>query len=142
MKWDEDIGSVIRSVDRAADIIEKMRKLAHAEPGAIEKIQLAYTVEKAIGFFRNQLDQKNISMETDFQAGLPDLFIDPIQFEHVAFNLLSNAVHAVEDRAAMETGPYQKKIIVRLYKDQLNKAIYFESRLRFFIIQTLYVFIC
>ncbi|MDM8549277.1 ATP-binding protein [Desulfobacterales bacterium HSG2] len=123
---DGELDSVIKSVDRAANIIDHMRGFARIGPGNQEEISLAEPVENGLTFFRQQFKNHQISLETDYEENLPKVVLDPQRFEQVVVNFLSNARYAVDRRGERESDGYQKKIALRLFYDKEKKGNVFE----------------
>jgi C4-dicarboxylate-specific signal transduction histidine kinase len=124
-KFQDKIDSIIRSVDRAADIIEHMRGYARANHSDYEKICLSKPIEDALIFFREQFRNHKITLETNYETDLPKVSLDSQRFEQIAVNLLSNARYAADKRGELEKG-FQKKVALRLFYDKYKNSIVFE----------------
>ncbi len=123
---ENDLNSVMANVDRAANIIDHMREFARIRIGYSEEINLREPIENSLTFFRQQFRHHEISLETDCEEALPNVFLDSQRFEQVVVNFLSNARYAVDRRKEEETGAYQKKVWLRLFHDKKAHTVVFE----------------
>lgn len=121
---EETIRSIIRSVDRAANIIEHLRKFARSDTGDICEINPVHPVNDSLKFFTEQFRQHQIELETDYRENLPGLMTDGQLLEQVMVNLLSNARHAVDKKEETAEKGYRKKILLRIFQE--NNSIVFE----------------
>jgi len=125
--FEKDLNSVIRSVDRAADIIEFMRRFARTDKGECAMTRLSEPVNNSLIFFKEQFRKHWIELETHYEENLPEVSINSQRFEQIAVNFLSNARYAVDKRAELEPD-HRKKIALCLFYDKIVNAVVFETR--------------
>ncbi len=127
--FEKDLNSVMRSVDRAADIIEFMRRFARTDRGECAMTRLSEPVNNSLIFFKEQFRKHGIELETHYEENLPEVFVNSQRFEQIAVNFLSNARYAVNKRAESEPGgDYRKKIALCLFYDKIDHTVVFEVR--------------
>lgn len=125
--FQDKLDSIMRSVDRAADIIEHMRGYARTNNSDDEKTCLSKPIENALIFFREQFRNHEITLETDYAKDLPKVPVNSQRFEQIAVNLLSNARYAVDKRGELEKG-FQKKVALRVFYDKYKNSVVFETK--------------
>ncbi len=126
-KFDKDLISIIRSVDRAADIIEFMRRFARTDRGDCAMTRLSEPVNNSLTFFKEQFRNRDIELETHYEKNLPEVSVNSQRFEQIAVNFLSNARYAVDKRAELEP-KHRKKIALSLFYDKIANAVVFETK--------------
>ncbi|MDM8535278.1 ATP-binding protein [Desulfobacterales bacterium HSG17] len=127
-EFDDMLKSVIRAVDRAAEIIEHMRGFARANGGDQNEINLTEPVNSSLSFFKEQFRHHGILVTTEYEDDLPEVTADSQQFEQIMVNFLSNARYAVDKQGEQEKKDYQKQIILRLFYDKSENAIILEIK--------------
>lgn len=125
-RYEKNLQGIIENVDRAADIIEHMRRFARITIGDYENISLSEPVGNALTFFKEQFRNHEIALETDYADDLPKVFANSQRFEQIAVNFLSNARYAVDEQGKKSPRDYQKKISLRLFFDRVREAVVFE----------------
>lgn len=125
---EQDLDSIIRSVDRAAEIIRHMRGFAKKKRDLKQTTSLSESVESGLVFFKQQFRHHGITLETDLDGDLPRVPAETQQIEQIIVNLVSNARYAVDTRAESETGTYEKQIVIRGYCPETGNAVVLEVR--------------
>ncbi len=122
----DSVNKIEHQVTRAATIIKNMRSFARTDSTTIESISIIEPAEMAISFFNEQFRLHQINISTDFSENLPRVKVDSQKFEQVVVNLLSNARHAVEEKADGVTREYQKQVDVKIYYNAELERVIFE----------------
>lgn len=111
---------ITAQVERAATIITNMRSFSRTGNNQAEMGDVRIPVLKALSFFREQFRIHEIQLnETIFENEI-NAVIDPLRFEQVVVNLLTNARFAVEKKEQQKTSPFDKKITVNLYRKNIK----------------------
>ncbi len=117
-------------VDRAISIINTMRTFArHDNTAAIRPIDIRRPLADCLIFFDSQFRQHGIALRLNIPAKLPKVCTDPQKFQQIVVNLISNARHAVERRAAITSDEsYKREISISLYPDETDQYVILEVR--------------
>jgi PAS domain S-box-containing protein len=97
----EEVRTVVarigRDVQRAADIIDKIR--SRFEKGALnqETLRVSDIIQETVALLRDEAVRHNISLRTDLAADLPPIVGDRVQLQQVAMNLIVNSIEAMKD---------------------------------------------
>jgi signal transduction histidine kinase len=96
------LGCVVRDVDRATDIVGRMRDQIKKAPPRKERFDLNEAIDEVIVMVRSTITKNKIVVRTHLMSGLVAIRGDRVQLQQVLVNLILNAVEAmssVEDRA-------------------------------------------
>src|SRR5215813_11934618 len=96
------LGCVVRDVDRAKDIVGRMRDHIKKAPPRREPFDLNEAVSEVIVMVRSAIAKDGIAVSTRFMDGLAPVHGDRVQLQQVVMNLILNAVEAmgaVENKA-------------------------------------------
>lgn len=93
----ETAGKVAAQVERASEVVRRLRALVRLDQSGRAPIQLDLIVEEAIELCRPDLDQNGVRVRTALQSGLPPVLVDLLQVEQVLLNLMRNAVDAMKE---------------------------------------------
>ncbi len=104
----ETAGKVAAQVERAAEVVRRLRALVRLDQSGRAPIQLERIVEEVLELCRPDLDQNGIRVRAALQSGLPPVLVDLLQMEQVLLNLMRNAVDAM-----MEAGPKGGTITIK-----------------------------
>jgi C4-dicarboxylate-specific signal transduction histidine kinase len=113
----------IRDAVRASGVLTRVRGLLKKGPPAKERVDLNGLIEEVLALVQGELRRHGVSLQTDFDAGLPEVVADRIQLQQVLLNLLMNAVEsmsAVTDRARLlrlQTGQPQPGLVEVVVQD-------------------------
>jgi two-component system, LuxR family, sensor kinase FixL len=84
-------------VERAGNIVRRLREFYRREPGALESVPVAALIEAALAPLGTRVDRHRISIVRDLGPDLPALLVDRVQLEMVLHNVLRNAVDAITE---------------------------------------------
>jgi two-component system, LuxR family, sensor kinase FixL len=85
----------VGQVDRAAEIIRRLRALVQLDRSNRAPWSLARIVSEAIEICRPDLDRANVTASFRLPGHLPPVMVDLLQIQQVLLNLLRNAVEAI-----------------------------------------------
>ena len=103
----EATGNVISQVERAAEVIRRLRnfiRLGRSETGAASVTQL---IEEAILHCHAELESHGVQLQTRVARDLPAVAVDALQVEQVIINLVRNSAEALSD-----AGRYDGKVLI------------------------------
>ena len=103
----EALGCVVRDVDRARDIVGRMRDQIKKAPPRREHFDLNEAVSEVIVMVRSTIAKNGIAVSTKFADGLVSIQGDRVQLQQVVMNLILNAVEAM---GAAEARPRELSI--------------------------------
>jgi two-component system, LuxR family, sensor kinase FixL len=84
-------------VDRAAEVIRRLRALVRLDRSNRAPFPLERLVKEAIELCRPDLDRANVAARFRQSANLPLVMVDMLQIEQVLVNLMRNSIEAIDD---------------------------------------------
>lgn len=91
----------IRSnVQRAADIIKHMRDFSRLSEGVHSKVDINKPIQDVFKVFGHQLKVHQVELVLDLDPALPPIMAEHNRLEQVFINLVTNAVDAMDEKAA------------------------------------------
>jgi signal transduction histidine kinase len=108
----EAIGNVISQVERAAEVIRRLRnfiRLGRSETGPIAVAQL---IDEAIMYCHAELDRCGMEFQLRIERDLPPVSADPLQVEQVIINLVRNSAEALSD-----AGRYDGRVTIEAERE-------------------------
>jgi len=91
----EALGCVVRDVDRAKDIVGRMRDHIKKAPPRKERFGLNEAIGEVIVMLRSAIAKNRIAVSTHLMDGLIPIRGDRVQLQQVLVNLILNAVEAM-----------------------------------------------
>jgi len=91
----EALASVVGDVDRAGDIIDRIREQMKKAPPRKERFDLNAALNEVIVLARGAFIRNGISLQTRLADGLLPVEGDRVQLQQVVLNLILNAVEAM-----------------------------------------------
>ncbi|HUW07940.1 MAG TPA: ATP-binding protein [Williamwhitmania sp.] len=113
------IDSLFKHVDRIKKIIEHTRTFSRSQRQVLfGKINVNEVVSNALLMISAQMEEHAIDLEV--VLGTIDGFVlgDAYRIEQVVLNLLSNAIHAVEERERADVKGYVKSVKIQTYMEE------------------------
>src|SRR5262249_28395750 len=98
----EALASMVGDVDRAGDIIDRMRAHMKKAPPRKERFDINEAINEVIVLARSTIVRSGVSVETRLADGLLPVLGDRVQLQQVLLNLILNAVEAM---GSVEVGP-------------------------------------
>lgn len=91
----------IRDGNRAADIVQRLRKLYSKRSERTDDVHINDAAAEVVALVASDLRRNGITVRTEFAADLPVIAADRVQLQQVILNMLTNAadaMSAVKDR--------------------------------------------
>ena len=98
---------VIADVERAGQIIHRIRDLAKKAPPQKDWLDLNETIREVIAMVRNAVQRNQVLVENKLSSDLPLILADRVQLQQVILNLLINAIEAM---SGVVDGPRELRI--------------------------------
>src|SRR5262249_47931670 len=117
------LGYVVRDVDRAKDIVGRMRDHIKKAPPRKEPFDLNEAVSEVIVMVRSAIAQNGITVRTRLMNGLAPVQGDRVQLQQVVMNLVLNAVEAM---SSVEKGA--RDLSIRTEQGQAGDGLLVEVR--------------
>jgi signal transduction histidine kinase len=114
----EALGCVVRDVDRAKDIVSRMREHVKKTPPRREPFDLNEAVSEVIAKVRSAIAKNGIAVSTLLIDGLVPVQGDRVQLQQVVLNLVLNAVEAM---GSVEAGG--RRLVVSTEQTEANGAL-------------------
>jgi PAS domain S-box-containing protein len=96
----ERAAKISDAAERCARIVKNFLALARQRPPERQWVHLKKVVEEALELVSYSLTASGIEVVLDLPSDLPALWADPHQLHQVMVNLITNAQHALRERAA------------------------------------------
>jgi C4-dicarboxylate-specific signal transduction histidine kinase len=91
----EALDFVIRSTDRAADIVDRIRSLVKKAPARNVRFDINDVINELIALTRSEVVQKGVTVQLRLAEGLSPIHGDRVQLQQVILNLIVNAIQAM-----------------------------------------------
>jgi signal transduction histidine kinase len=91
------LDDIVRDDQRAADIIQRLRKLLQAGEAVREPLDINAVLQESISLLNGEFSQQQVSPILAFGKGLPDVLAGRTEIQQVVINLISNALNALRD---------------------------------------------
>jgi len=89
-------GEISDQVDRASEIINRLRTIAQRPDFKKELMDVNEPVREVLAMMKHQLTLDNIAVELDLAEGLPSVWADKNRLAQVVYNLVANACEAID----------------------------------------------
>lgn len=106
---------ISEQVDRASEIIDRLREFGRKPDFATEAVDINKAVRIAHGIIDQQIRLQNIKIVLDLEENLPPILARNTRMEQVIFNLVTNARDAVIQRKEAGLGPAKPTITIRSF---------------------------
>ena len=93
----ETAARILKDVNRAADIINRVRSLYTKGRHQREWVHVNEMIEEMIVLLRNDASRYSIVIYSDLATDLPNVIADRVQLQQVFMNLMLNAIEAMKD---------------------------------------------
>jgi C4-dicarboxylate-specific signal transduction histidine kinase len=113
------VADIIDEDTRAADVIDRLRKLLRKSESRSEPIDLNDLVVSSLRLLHSEIVRRRANVETALTANLPAISGDPVQLQQVLLNLLINAMDAV-----MAKSPDRRMIRVSTHANREHAEIH------------------
>ena len=89
---------ILDEVGRLDRIVENLLGFAHPADPTLRLHRLEECVKKAMALVEEEASRMDVEVKTNFPADIPQVWIDPDQFEQVVLNLVRNALQAMDGK--------------------------------------------
>src|SRR6204780_2832271 len=103
----EALSCVLGDIDRAGDIVDRIRDHIKKAPPRKEHVDLSEAINEVIVLGRSAVIKNRVSVQTRLCEGLLPVHCDRVQLQQVVLNLILNAVEAMD---AVESG--QRELLI------------------------------
>jgi histidine kinase len=114
---------ISEQVDRASEIIDRLREFGRKPDFAKEKVDINAAVRIAIGIVGQQFRLQNINLTLEVDDRLPPILARKTRIEQVIFNLVANARDAVIRRKEARPGTFKPAITIRSFYENGQVAL-------------------
>jgi signal transduction histidine kinase len=87
----------LRDVERAHDLITRLRMLVAKKDVAFESLDLNDAIRETVALFSSELQKHRVAVRTGIASNLPPVRGDRLQLQQVILNLLANSTEAMSD---------------------------------------------
>lgn len=94
-----DAEKIVNAAIHAREVVKKLMYFSCELPQRLEFVSLNQLVHDTIVLIRPYLDSKKIKLETNLDEKKPLVQLDSVQITQVVFNLVTNALHASQEKA-------------------------------------------
>jgi PAS domain S-box-containing protein len=119
----EYLGDIYNSGHHLLQLINDVLDLAKVEAGKMELTAEPLSPERAVAevcsVTKPLVEQKRLKVTTEVAAGLSTVYLDPLRFKQILYNLVSNAVKFTdaEGRVSISLAPYNEHFFVTRVTD-------------------------
>lgn len=99
----DDLSLIEENANNAKKIVENLLGFARVTEGMTETFDVVQSVDTVIGIVKNTLVTSKVELETDIPRTLPNVRGDAREFQQVIFNLVNNALAAMEKAGGILT---------------------------------------
>jgi len=88
---------VAKQARRAGAVVSHLRKLASRGNAVKARCRIKPVVQNVLMLFEYDIRQSRVTLKTDIERKLPEVFIDDIQIQQVLVNLIKNSIDALRE---------------------------------------------
>jgi len=86
---------IVSDAYRASQVIEGIRAMFKRDAQEMAPVKISQLIQEVLVVLRGEMQNGEISMQTELAENLPDVFADRVQLRQVIFNLTMNAIEAM-----------------------------------------------
>ena len=90
----DSVISALEGARRIETVIDNTLGLARMKPPELSQHHINDIIGQVLGFLRLVIQQKNLTLTTQFEENLPAVHVDPRQIQQVLINVIQNALDA------------------------------------------------
>lgn len=91
------LDDIVTQAQRASDIVRRIRSLINTRRGTYESCDIHSVLNDALTMLRPELQRQKTHTRMQLTENLPQLRGDPVLLRQVLFNLVQNAMQAMQD---------------------------------------------
>ena len=92
----ESIEQIVREGQRAADVVQSVRSMFKSRDLERAPINLHRLIDQVVALVQGTLERKGVTVRTDLDETPASVTGSPVQLQQVLFNLVSNAIEAMD----------------------------------------------
>ncbi len=108
---------IIENVARAAGVIKHVRDFARQSERSLKKLDINAPVNDVFKVLGHQITAHAIQVELNLSDDLPQVRAEHNRLEQVFINLVTNAIDAMDEKAANTQGPVEKRLTIKTWGD-------------------------
>jgi two-component system NtrC family sensor kinase len=116
------VGEISSQVDRAANIIRRLRDFGRKADFSKEPICINAPIRSVMDIIGRQLKLQDIDVRLQLMEDLPPILAHHNRIEQVIFNLLTNARDAINLREESSAENLRRRIAVKSYRQQADRV--------------------
>ena len=121
----EASGRVIAQVERAAEVVRRLRNFIRLGRSETSPIPVARLLGEALAYCHAELDRHGVQLQVDIAPRPAASAVDALQIEQVIVNLVRNSAEALSD-----AGRYDGKIVIEAARESGDARCSSRSRQR------------
>jgi PAS domain S-box-containing protein len=126
----EAVGIISTEIQRLEKILNSLIDYTRPESVSQQMVDPNHIIEKVLNLYKEVIGEKNLRLDVVLRSAVGEIFVDPVRFEQVVRNLISNAIDASPSGAVLhvETGisiPSTKALATALKSES-----YFQLKVR------------
>jgi len=110
----EALLDIVSDNKRAADVILWLRMIIKKDEPMCEELAVMDVIQEIVDLLQSEISINNVSISKDYMEGIPSVYCDKIQIQHVMINLLVNALDAVKEKPE---GNREVQVSIRIEKN-------------------------
>ncbi len=112
----EDLQTIVQETERCSKIVKGLLDFSRESLPQMKMSSINAIMELALSLVEHQILFQNITIIKDFTDGMPDIMLDPDQFEQVFINMLLNAGQAMTEGGSLH-------LMTGMMEDNLSEFI-------------------
>ncbi|UCD17309.1 MAG: hypothetical protein JSV44_12800 [Candidatus Zixiibacteriota bacterium] len=110
----ESVERCQQQIRRCANITKKMLQFGRKRETTLEATDITPRLKEIVNLLRRHAGVRNVELELQLEDKLPQVIIDPIEFEQVIVNLINNSIDALPDGGNIRIRAIREKAQVHL----------------------------
>ena len=106
------VDRIVREVDKANRLLKEFFKFAKPTRPNLKFHDIELIIEGVHLLLKSNFQSKNIEFKTEYETGLPQIFVDDTQIEQVIINLFLNGIDAMQKGGKLKIKVYKKELSV------------------------------
>ena len=122
----ECLEQVVRAGERAADILESVRAMFKSKKLASAQIDLNQLIGEVLTLVQGALQRHDIAVRTELDRAIMPVKGNRVQLQQVLFNLITNAIEAMEsvaDRTMLVKSEHENNCLLRVVIEDSGTGI-------------------